>query len=110
MHPNKQVYSLLKWSAMSLPPIFVFSKKLSDAWPLPKYSSDNYIKKVTSPCRLTFYPQNNCMNPSVDFYFKNEKNWQEEIIKLREIVLECNLVEVLKWGCPCYTYQDKNIV
>ena len=50
------------------------------------------------------------MNPSVDFYFKKEKKWQEEIVKLREIVLDCNLVEVLKWGCPCYTFQNKNIV
>ncbi len=50
------------------------------------------------------------MNPSVDFYFKKEKKWQEEIVKLREFVLDCNLVEELKWGCPCYTYQDKNIV
>ena len=50
------------------------------------------------------------MNPKVDFYFNNEKKWQEEVVKLRAIVLDCNLIEELKWGCPCYTYQKSNIV
>ena len=26
------------------------------------------------------------------------------------IVLDCGLGEELKWGCPCYTFQNKNIV
>jgi uncharacterized protein YdeI (YjbR/CyaY-like superfamily) len=50
------------------------------------------------------------MNPKVDFYFSKAKKWQEEIEKLREIVLDCQLTEELKWGCPCYTFQDNNIV
>jgi uncharacterized protein YdeI (YjbR/CyaY-like superfamily) len=50
------------------------------------------------------------MNPKVDWYFNNAKKWQEEIEKLREIVLDCQLTEELKWGCPCYTFQDNNIV
>jgi uncharacterized protein YdeI (YjbR/CyaY-like superfamily) len=50
------------------------------------------------------------MNPKVDFYFNKGKNWQEEIRKLRMIVLDCGLTEELKWGCPCYTFQKKNIV
>ena len=29
---------------------------------------------------------------------------------LREIALDCHLKEDLKWGCPCYTYEDSNIV
>ncbi|MES2763217.1 MAG: DUF1801 domain-containing protein [Bacteroidota bacterium] len=49
------------------------------------------------------------MNPKVDFYFKNDK-WQEEIKKMREIVLDCHLTEELKWGCPCYSYERNNIV
>lgn len=52
----------------------------------------------------------NNMNPKVDFYFNKDKNWQEEIRKLRMIALECGLTEELKWGCPCYTFQKKNIV
>nr|WP_294875619.1 DUF1801 domain-containing protein [uncultured Pedobacter sp.] len=50
------------------------------------------------------------MNPKVDFYFSKEKKWQEEIERLRAIVLSCDLTEELKWGCPCYTYQNSNIV
>jgi uncharacterized protein YdeI (YjbR/CyaY-like superfamily) len=52
----------------------------------------------------------NNMNPKVDFYFSKDKTWQEEIRKLRIITLECGLSEELKWGCPCYTFQGKNIV
>jgi uncharacterized protein YdeI (YjbR/CyaY-like superfamily) len=29
---------------------------------------------------------------------------------LRTIILDCQLTEELKWGCPCYTFQEKNIV
>lgn len=50
------------------------------------------------------------MNPKVDWYFTKEKKWQKEIEKLRSIVLECDLVEELKWGCPCYQYEKRNIV
>ena len=50
------------------------------------------------------------MNPKVDFYFNRSKKWKEEYTALRTIVLECNLTEELKWGCPCYTFEDKNVV
>src|ERR1700752_564875 len=50
------------------------------------------------------------MNPKVDFYFSKKNKWQEEIRKLRTIVLNCGLNEELKWGCPCYTFQKTNIV
>ncbi|MFN2458650.1 MAG: YdeI family protein [Chitinophagaceae bacterium] len=50
------------------------------------------------------------MNPKVDFYFSKAKKWQEEIGKLRTIVLNCGLTEELKWGCPCYTWEKSNIV
>lgn len=49
-------------------------------------------------------------NPKVDFYFDKAKKWQEEVRKLRTIVLGCGLDEELKWGCPCYTHQGNNIV
>jgi len=51
----------------------------------------------------------NIMNPKVDFYFDKGK-WQEEITLLRKIVLECGLTEELKWGCPCYVFEGRNIV
>src|SRR5688500_2390074 len=50
------------------------------------------------------------MNPKVDFFFSKAEKWQEEFEKLRMIVLDCGLTEELKWGCPCYTFQKKNIV
>ena len=59
------------------------------------------------------------MNASVDFYFNNPKKWQEEIRKLRMIVLDCGLTQGLKWGVPSYTcptgssgraHQNSNIV
>jgi uncharacterized protein YdeI (YjbR/CyaY-like superfamily) len=49
-------------------------------------------------------------NDQVDWYFDKAGKWQKEIKKLRTIVLDCNLVEVLKWGCPCYQFEKKNIV
>jgi len=50
------------------------------------------------------------MNPKVDFYFSKDNKWQEEIRRLRTIVLSCGLDEELKWGCPCYTFDKTNIV
>src|SRR5437899_4943900 len=50
------------------------------------------------------------MNPKVDFYFKKAKQWQEELEQLRLIALDCGLTEELKWGCPCYTFEKRNIV
>jgi uncharacterized protein YdeI (YjbR/CyaY-like superfamily) len=50
------------------------------------------------------------MNPKVDFYFNKESKWQQEFAALRSLVLECGLNEELKWGEPCYTYQQANIV
>jgi len=50
------------------------------------------------------------MNPKVDWFFDKPTKWQEEYGKLRTIALGCGLTENLKWGCPCYTTGDKNIV
>jgi uncharacterized protein YdeI (YjbR/CyaY-like superfamily) len=50
------------------------------------------------------------MNPKVDWFFTKAKKWQEEFDKLRMIVLDCGLTEELKWGCPCYTFEEKNVV
>jgi uncharacterized protein YdeI (YjbR/CyaY-like superfamily) len=50
------------------------------------------------------------MNPKVDFYFVKEGKWQKELEQLRKIVLGCGLMEELKWGCPCYTFEQANIV
>src|SRR3569832_338697 len=52
----------------------------------------------------------NRMNPKVDFFFSKAQKWQDEFKKLRLIVLDCGLTEELKWGKPCYTFQESNIV
>lgn len=52
----------------------------------------------------------NNSNPSVDWFFEKETPWQAEYKKLRDIVLDCGLTEELKWGCPCYTENKRNVV
>jgi len=50
------------------------------------------------------------MNPKVDWFFNKDTKWQKEYGKLRTIILDRGLVEELKWGCPCYTFENTNIV
>jgi uncharacterized protein YdeI (YjbR/CyaY-like superfamily) len=50
------------------------------------------------------------MNPDVDFYFDKAEQWHAEFEKLRSIILDCGLTEELKWGHPCYAYQNTNVV
>ena len=50
------------------------------------------------------------MNPKVDGYITRAKKWREETKKLRMILLDCGLTEELKWGKPCYTFRESNVV
>ena len=50
------------------------------------------------------------MNPKVDWFFSKDTKWQKEYEKLRTIILDCGLIEELKWGCPCYTFENTNVV
>lgn len=50
------------------------------------------------------------MNSKAGFYFDKNSQWYDELALLRTIVLDCGLTEDLKWGCPCYTFQNNNIV
>lgn len=50
------------------------------------------------------------MNSKVDWFFAKKSKWQEEYSELRMYVLDCGLMEELKWGCPCYTIGKGNIV
>ena len=52
----------------------------------------------------------NAMNPKVDAFLGETREWRKEFEKLRRIILDCQLTEELKWGKPCYTFQDNNIV
>ena len=49
-------------------------------------------------------------NWKVDDIISTTINFKSEMIALREILLTTNLFEDRKWGQPCYTYNDKNIV
>lgn len=49
------------------------------------------------------------MNPDVNWFFERKTKWQDEYNALRDILLESELSEELKWGCPCYTLDGKNV-
>lgn len=63
-------------------------------------------------------------NPLVDEYFEigcgrcplvgtpdcKVHSWQDELRVLRKLLLDCGLTEERKWGVPCYTHQNKNIL
>ena len=53
---------------------------------------------------------NSKLNPKVDAFLSRSEKWREEFETLREIALDCELVEDLKWGVPCYTVKSKNVV
>lgn len=50
------------------------------------------------------------VNPKVDRFLGRADKWHDEFVELRRIVLDCELAEDLKWGVPCYTVQNKNVV
>ncbi len=57
----------------------------------------------------------NNMNPKVDFFFEKATQWKKEFEQLRMIILDSKatgyeLIEELKWGQACYSFQKKNIV
>lgn len=53
---------------------------------------------------------NGTSNPKVEFFFSKAEKWSEHFAKLRAIILDCQLTEELKWGVPCYTFQNSNIL
>src|SRR3974390_2775077 len=56
------------------------------------------------------FMKNSNANPKVDAFFSKGEKWQEEFKTLRKTVLSCPLTEELKWGKPCYSFQESNIV
>lgn len=66
----------------------------------------------------------NNMNPKVDQYLMDGcgrcshyqtpqckvHTWQEELVALRKLVLDCGLKEEYKWSQPCYTFQNNNVL
>lgn len=50
------------------------------------------------------------INPAVEEFMSKLTKWQQEMEQLRMIVLDCGLVEQLKWGQPCYMYGKSNVL
>jgi uncharacterized protein YdeI (YjbR/CyaY-like superfamily) len=50
------------------------------------------------------------MNPAADNYFLDAPKWQEELKLLRKIALGTHLKEMIKWGVPCYVFEESNII
>lgn len=59
---------------------------------------DNYLAEGCGRCSLMGTPE--C----------KVHLWPEELKLLRALVLDCGLTEELKWGVPCYTFQQKNVL
>ncbi|USK31441.1 YdeI family protein (plasmid) [Bacillus sp. CMF21] len=53
---------------------------------------------------------NSRKNRKVDGFLRKAKKWKEEFETLRNIVLDCELAEDIKWMHPCYMFENKNIV
>ena len=47
---------------------------------------------------------------SVDDYIRDAEQWRPELKRLREILNTTKMKEEVKWGAPCYTHNDKNVV
>jgi len=47
---------------------------------------------------------------TVEAYIASQKQWNRELVTLREILLSTGLKEEIKWGAPIYTYEGKNVV
>lgn len=50
------------------------------------------------------------MNSKIEAFFDKATQWKKEMEQLRAITLDCGLTEELKWGVPCYTYKNNNVV
>ncbi|MCK6609952.1 MAG: YdeI/OmpD-associated family protein [Bacteroidia bacterium] len=45
---------------------------------------------------------------ALELFFENLKSGKEELLLLRQLALDCGLVETQKWGFPCYQFEGKN--
>ena len=50
------------------------------------------------------------MNIKVGNFISKLKTWKAEMEALRYILLEFQLIEDIKWGIPCYTFENSNVV
>ena len=43
-------------------------------------------------------------------YIEKSSKWSKELTAIRNILQDCLLQETIKWKCPCYTFEGKNIL
>lgn len=49
------------------------------------------------------------MDAKVDAFLKKAGKWRAEMEARRRIALDCGLSEALKWGKPCYSFNEGNV-
>lgn len=49
------------------------------------------------------------MDIKIKTFFESTKNWREELLLLRSILIDLGLDEQYKWRVPCYLHDNKNI-
>ena len=47
---------------------------------------------------------------TVDAYLDGHSAWRDVLSPIRQIINGTGLVETVKWGAPCYTFNRKNII
>ena len=52
----------------------------------------------------------NNKNKTVEEYISNSDKWRLEMEIVHTFILDCGLIEGLKWGVPCYMYNKSNVV
>jgi len=58
---------------------------------------------------IPFMKPNGMWRPGAMMKVPYAKKWQREMDELRKIALACDLGEEVKWGKPCFTYQQRNV-
>lgn len=58
---------------------------------------DSYLREGCGRCALGG-------TPDCKVHF-----WTKELERLRSLIIDCGLLEEVKWSVPCYTYNGKNI-
>jgi uncharacterized protein YdeI (YjbR/CyaY-like superfamily) len=63
-----------------------------------QFNVDQYLMDGCMRCKYGATPQ--C----------KVRRWQEVLVELRVLALQTGLKETIKWGVPCYTHKEKNII
>lgn len=49
-------------------------------------------------------------NATAAEYISKQSEWQKELILLRDLLLDTEMEQTIKWGIPVYTVNGKNVV